>query len=319
MYNESQKLKFINSLIKDGGYRNAITSHFAKIEKYERDVWKQDVATVTPEMLNSAVSEVLSNHIRNTTSAFMISAYKKYVTWCIQSGLPANPDLLNMKGNVGTSGVGLINKMVSSPSHLKEVLDNKQLFTPTSEKTVDIVLKGALWLAFSGVELQEAVNLTSENVLFKLCIIYTKHGLHPIYPEATKELLVLCKDEKFNYHHPLYSIYRDRHKGEEILRGFNKLSAHYIQQQLASKFCDDQPYEFTYNSIYLSGEFYRMYQKESCGMPINFIDLINKDIIKRLMLPDGLQKKSVSIRRFINNKHRDYLRDYNRWKETFNL
>lgn len=319
MYNESQKLKFINSLAKDESYRNSVKSHFVKIEKYERDIWKQDLSTVTPEMLTSAISEILSSCMRNSTVKFMTSAYKKYVTWCINSGLPSNPDLLSIKGNMDASGDKLSNKMVSSPSHLKEILDDESLFRPTSEKTVDVIHKGVLWLAFSGIELNDAIKLTSENIFFKHNLIYTKMGLHPIYQESINELEILCKNKVFNYHHPLYSTVRDRYDGEEILRGFSKSNTHYIQQDIAHRFCQGQPYEFTYKSIYLSGEFYRMYQKELYGMPVNFIDLISKDLIKRSMLSDGLQAKSIPERKFINNKHKEYLRDYIRWKEVFNL
>lgn len=208
-------------------------------------------------------------------------------------------------------------KLVASPMHLQDILDNHSDLDATSEKTIDLIYKGALWLSFSGITVEQAVKMTSADIDIKRRIALTDIKAHHLYNESIDVLGLLCKMNAFTYNHPLYKTKRKRYDGEEILRGFVKITPYYFMQNLSFHFNEHKEYWLTYNSVYMSGMFYRTYQKECIDGCIDLTELISTDLIRR-----KLTDKTVNvdpIRRYTLQRYRFYLKEYQKWKDIFKL
>lgn len=203
--------------------------------------------------------------------------------------------------------------MVCSPTQLQKYLD--KVFAPEKDLTVDNTNRALFWLAFSGIRECDADKITSKNVDLENMVIRYNKREYPIYRES------LLMD--FVYKHPNYpdkESYMARVAGSSILRGvrdgttvtskITNISARI--RRLRDSGVD--MIKMSYNRIYMSGIFYRVYELERAGIDPDFSKAVD-------LYMEGREYKVYKVRDIkklkISDTKRNYLKGYERWKLAF--
>lgn len=313
MYNSEQKARFILEYSKSLSTNRFVTAIFNAMEPFETE-WGADLCTKDTETLQPAVDSLASVRIGRGWSPIYI--LKEYVRWCIRNHVPGAVDGITGIQIEGLKAVRT--RLVSSPLHLQRCLD--EVFGPLEEETVAITYRCFFWLAFAGVDEEDVYTLTADNVDFASQSIVIDGTSYPIYREALPAIKKATELTSFNYKHPNYGkvVRRDRIPGELLLRGIRgevtKLNIRANLSKMARNAvvegrCNT---ELSYSRIYLSGIFFRMYEKERAGIPVDF-----SEDAKRFMAGKTYQNKTRKNRQ--TEIEKDYEKDYQRWKMVFSV
>lgn len=323
MYNKELKEKFISEFTTNINRRRTCTTLFEALEKYENE-WHSDFCTMHEVDIKPVVADLIG--IRVTSERTRLSVLRAYVRWCLTNGVDgACGDLLEIKD----FGVEKFKKQtVANPRQLQRFLNC--ILDPESEGTVDNVYRCYYWLAFAGIGEEDAFLVNGEDVDLTEMVINYNGREYPIYREGIRAFKN-CKELKFfKFKHPNYTtkdIYKTRAVGDLLLRGMsNKKSIKAMRVEMSKK-QKNQKYrlastindksldlQLSYYRVALSGIFYRVYEAERAGMPVDFMDVAESFM-------EGKTYHLESGRNLIGAKQRqiasEYLEDYNRWKEAF--
>jgi hypothetical protein len=212
---------------------------------------------------------------------------------------------------------------VLSPKHLQQCLD--ALFVAEFENTVDNTHRCYYWLAFAGATAEEALSVRNSDVDIIRSSVRLESGKELVIYKEGKAALKLCLTQtQFEIHSPIYHkiSYRDRVPSDKILRGVKGMpSPTSMRTLLASRTRlvdnkDSVAANLSYIKIWLSGIFYRTYERELIGIKPDFMPLANE-------LVAGRQYDLSSGRNTLQAKRRqlarEYLKDYERWKLAHSL
>lgn len=252
---------------------------------------------------------------------------REYVKWCGRNGYAVSNGIFEVRIN---SIEKIQNQMVSSPYHLS--LKMKECFADTKEETIDITYRVFLWLAFAGLEDEEAIKVTSDCIDFKnLRINFNGHS-YEMYKEGLADFEKACTLTTFLYQHPKYTIRRNRAEGNIITRGFcsPKMDLNTIRPIINKRFAmgdvaeksvegvkPRQKSHISYKKIWLSGVFYRAYEQERAGMPVDFSDLVARSIELKEQGKKYTVTKTRTLNTIANTFEKEYLTDYAKWKCAF--
>ena len=75
----------------------------------------------------------------------------------------------------------------------------------------------------------------------------------------------------------------------------------------------DMKLELSFNRIWLSGVFYRMWEDEQAGLPVDFRSIAELDLAGKNY---KLDQSRLTMNAKRNELARDYRDDYERWKQT---
>ena len=256
MYNEDRKQAYIDGSNYSVKQKEFLKKIFTKSEPYEvsasKDVSEMDIAEL--KTVIDRVGGMRVNSWGNT-----VSALRTYVKWCVASGYPGSHEIFDQ---VIVSGVDALRKrMVASPAYLESVLDDT--FSPVPERKVDLIFRGFLWLAFSGMEEEDTFDVTAEDLDFITMKIRYNGRTYPIYAEAVQTLHYLAECDTFVHSHPVHSqdSERPRIDGTSILRGFKGFAdIKSFRGRLSSLFMKSKKttgVSLSYTSTWLSGFYYR--------------------------------------------------------------
>ena len=350
MYNEEVKNAFI--LDYAGGILSTekmANTLFNATEDFEKE-WGADLATVDEETIKPMMDEVLGLRLRSHWGYRTI--LREYAKWCLLHK-DVVPGATKSVLNVECDGVSKIRRqMVSGPVHLQNVLD--MMFEPEDDKKIDNLYRCYFWMAFSGLNEEEALNLDKSCInLNEMQIEYDimvvgadgeeehMRKIAPIYTQARKAFENAVNLTSFVYENPAYTpskriSYRDRVEGTKLMRGIRadtrfdtiratisritkKKSTESAQKALLS---GDNFHEFqiSYKRIQMSGIFYRAYERERAGMDVSFDDAI--DLYHEKKYHNAVKRKYENGKRVSKGKrfrNLDYYfrADYERWKHAF--
>lgn len=305
MYNESNKRRFIDDYAGSLSTRTMVEAFFNSIEKYEI-AWQADICTKSVDDLQPVVDEVVGLRIKS--QMLYITILKEYVKWCLAMKIPGSRDDML---KIDSVGVGRIKRqMVSSPLHLQRYLNS--IFDKESEETIDNIYRCYFWMAFSGIDEEDAFLVKSDDVDFTTLSIRYKTYTVPIYREAMPAFKNAATLNSFLYKNQNYTnpIRRDRVPGDTIMRGVRSnpkiLSIRRVLSSRSVKAFEDgvTDTQLSFGRVKLSGIFYRAYERERAGFHINF---------KQEVLADG-KSRSLSKQ---NQIEKEYFEDYKRWKLAF--
>lgn len=150
-----------------------------------------------------------------TTHWRLMLAYYNYCRWCMrQKYCNGNVVALSMITEIHD----IRTSMIASASDLHFALN--EIFEDERKNTVDVIGRALMWVLYSGVELETAVELTAENVDLKKREIhvngktykYSKHAAYSIRAAATLDELV--------YQNNVYTTVRPRGAGDKLFRAF---------------------------------------------------------------------------------------------------
>lgn len=339
MYNESRKKAFIKQYTQKASTAKKVAQIFSWFEPYE-EAWGGDISQQKEEILQPVVINLTGVRTKSVEAVLVI--LREYVKWCASNGYETSQAIFNIRTAYGEK---IRKQMVANPSDLKERLDG--CFGKAELETVDLTYKVFMWLAFLGLSDRDAVRVTSDCVDFKKMVIRFEGEDYEICRECVEDLRKVCELTSFWYHHPPnYTARRDRAGGNVIIRGFRsptvnlkslrpvvnkKIAAYSIEKEKGS---DDKTMDvggidgeksvhqrtyMSYNKVHLSGVFYRMFEAERSGVPVDFSEYVGKYMANRVRL--GKAEYAYSDTRthttVANTLEKDLCTDYEKWKCAF--
>lgn len=314
MYNESQKRAFIEAHTDSDKTAAKIAQIFSWFESYE-EKWELDLSQQSAENLQPVINEL--SGIRTKSTENILYILKEYVKWCVNNGYKTSNGIFEVRVVITDK---IRTQMVASPYHLSLILDTH--FSKAEEETIDITYRVFLWMAFAGLEDKDAVRVTGNSVNLKDFEIVFEGHKYELYKECLDDFEKACSLTSFQYNHPNYTTRRDRAIGNTIMRGFRSPTVDLmtirpvVNKKLLVSIDEQHPdakHPISYNRIYLSGLFYRTYERERAGHPVNFSDIVAITMKNK----NYTTTKTRTLTTIANTLEREYLADYERWKCAF--
>lgn len=308
MYNEERKMRFLTEMRSSVDFGRSV---FNTIEPYEQKEEK-DLCELTVDILQPIANAKFGSRTRTTDST--IAFLRSYVGWCKEQGYPTCSDVYELKTEMDEK---MKRMMIASPIHLEAILN--KIFEPVASETVDCLYRCYLWMGFAGIEEAEAIEVTVDEIDFDTMTIEHGGKSYEIYREAVPAFKMACNATEFRYVNPNYTDgkqggYRNRYPGEHLLRGIRsaQIKLTTIRAVIGKKF-KAEGIETSYGKIRLSGLFYKTYEMERFGEPINF-DVF---IIERMGKTDHQYHRNYTRNKLANGIRRDLEDDYECWKAAF--
>ncbi|MEG1563845.1 MAG: hypothetical protein RR365_08980 [Bacteroides sp.] len=298
MTNPERKKAFIDSLSESLRAQNLrYLTFFSDIE----DETGRDLAELRKEEIGKIIS---ANYGLLTSSKnLFIGCIKRYLVWSRENGyVDSIPD-------IGDTCIvqedAIREKMVSSPLHLQMQLN--KVFHPEKYETIDCVGRAYLWMAFIGIRQGESLRLKNGQVDLVNREITIGVNVFDMPKEALLSITQCVTLKSFNSIHPLYGqlVTRSRVESDIVLRGIKAMPTVCGLNATVIKKETDY-FKPSYNTIRLSGMFYRTFNRERADQNPNFYNLA-------LELSEG---KDVSART-IKRKTVNLQKDYEEWKNAF--
>lgn len=314
MYNESLKINFIRDYTQSINTANVATTIFNAFEPYEIE-WKSDLSTKSAGELQPVIDEIVG--LRRKSQWMSLTVLKEYVKWCIAMNVPGACDGML---HITVAGLDKVKRqMVSGPVHLQRYLD--ELFDPESKETVDNLYRCYYWMAFSGIQEDETLSIKTTDIDFTEMTIRCGDNVFPLYRESLPAFHNAIELTEFSYIHPNYSkiIRRNRVPGETIMRGVKAVTKTLtIRSVLTHRSADalhrgKTKQQLSFYRVRISGLFYRMYERERAGIPVDFSDAAVKFMSGKTYTLN--EKYKIEYKQ--NSVERDYMEDYQRWKLAF--
>ena len=326
MYNQELKEQFVSAYSKNESKRRSLYNIFEALGKYEEKLSK-DFCQMNDEEINYVLQELMGYRARSKTTRG--SSLRAYARWCFDNQIPG---AMRSMESIDFDRIGL-DKMrrqsVASPQHLQRYLDS--VFEKESEGTVDVVYRCFFWLAYMGIMKEEnALSIDISDVDFEDMAIHFNGKDYPFYREAIMSIKKCATLESFRYLHPNYEpVIRERAPGTKLLRGFKDVpSIHAFRNTICRKererkFCTDAmkndkslDLSLSFDRVWLSGRFFVMLENERSGMSVDFTYLAEEFM-------EGRKYDLSHSRNLIGAKKRqvarDYLRDYEQWKQAYSV
>ena len=316
MYNQELKERFIAEFSDKESRKRVAREFFDAFEEHER-AWSADLCTRSAEELQPILNPMIG--VRRGSKYVRVNILSAYLKWCVKQGVPGAKDISDQI--VVSRDDNMRRGTVANPAHLQWYLD--QLLRPESEQTVDAILRCYYWLAYSGVTEEEALRVRVQDVNFAtMSINCGNYKEVPIYREAIPAFRCCVEQTQFKFVTTNYNkvSYRDRAPGDLLLRGIKTMSdaaGFRVKMSNKSKAAIAEgktDLRLSYFKVFLSGLFYRTYELERAGMPIDF----KKIAIADLCAVSRIYKTEESITRgYRTMKAREYQLDYECWKRAY--
>lgn len=330
LYNEMRKRAFLSAKAREAGSNNVLLSLFERIAEHECR-YERDFAEMDESQRSKTVSEVAG--LSRKTIYAAESTLREYVRWCSERGYAISGEPETIRADITER---IRRSMVYSPADLLTTLQS--VFPEPDIHGIHAVYRSYLWLAFAGLEEQEAIRLTPEHLHFNKMEIRlpgANFSSYPIYAEAAEDFKKACAMEQICENKGkknISLIWKDRAPGNLILRGkmtdkpleeVLKTSIRPLVSRAFARAAQTAPAnvrtELSYRRAYMSGVFYREWLAEKEGFEANFIkyarvDFDNRNRISGYKLNDRYNENHV-----ISVLRKSYEDDYRRWKEAFRL
>lgn len=319
MYNEELKTRFIQEYTKSISRAEACVQAFNAIEPFEVQ-WDADFCTKSAAELEPVVEQLIGFRVRSRWLRIII--FQKYVKWCLAHKVK---DACDGMLQVECAGLDKVRtQMVSNPTMLQAYLD--VVCDPESEKTTDNIYRCFYWMAYSGMDEHDIMNVKCSDVDFNNMVIRYGGEEYEIHREAIPAFRNAATLTEFVYKHPNYppdkKVIRNRALGDTLIRGIRSttsLAALRVElSRRSKKFIEDglTDKQLSYYRVYLSGLFYNMKKREEAGIPVDFTGVASRFMEGKTYKLDAGRNTPEAKKRAVVN---DYLQDYERWKAAFNL
>ena len=306
MYNQEIKEKYIKEEAKSHRGKTRSTIFFNAIEPYETK-WNSDLCSMKVEQLSEVLQKTSGMSV--TTRSSNYTRAKRYIEWCIANNVPgACGAILDVKRDDISQVENIRRRTVKNPFELNVFLN--QLFDPDTEDTIDLTYRCYFWCAYAGIKQEDVMSIRTRNVDLIDGVIRYKGEEFPIYQEARTVFKKCVKLNQFiNKKYKSEIVYKDRVDGNLLLRGLRAAPTVSYFGGLISKIVkaanDNGKVNKTlaYTDAYISGFYYRMYLRESAGLPIPF-EQLTKAIYGDIK-PKDIGRYATAVKK-----------NYYSWKET---
>lgn len=297
MYNEKQKMGFINNFTNSESTKTRLKKLFNLAEIFEHRL-KKDISLFTKkETIN-----FITKHGGKTTGSInsTISLLRQYVSWCINNRI-LGKDGVNVLDDIRFSDISYMSihkdAYIGSPEHFEQYADNYGYDVRIDSN--DNMAYAALWLSYCGID--DVMNVKKSDVHLEQGYIEYNYKRYKIYPQAIPTLKKALNMMVFSVSRKNGSYVDLQIKDTPyILRLTVPVNYYKMSTMISIKECTGN---LTIESTYRSGIYYRMYEDERRGNPLKYTEILNDS---------GIHKKLPNA-----SQVRDFENDYNQWKKTF--
>lgn len=315
MYNREQKEAFIRQYAKNRISETTVKSFFKRSAPFEEKL-KKDLGLFTSSDLQELFNS-FDDITRNTVMLYR-TCYRSYIRW----GTDCGKDWTDQLGSVSVVFQSPATKFVGSPEHLEAELNRR--FLPESDMSVDNIYRAYYWLAYAGVRESDAISLTGAHIHSREGEIVYNNRTYPIYDQAAECLANCATMTSFKVHivrkGAPYIRTLNRTDGDQLLRSTRNLcgSRQWYNQMINYHPIPNESEFITLQYLYIwkSGIFYRMYERELAGIPVDFSDSARLYIEGREYNLNSLHGR---IRYRIQRVDKQMREEYMIWKEAFAL
>lgn len=332
MYNEPVKQAFIRKYTASGQTKKLLLHIFSRTqeieERYHTDFYAMNVKQAQ-EAFNCA-----SGVQTNGASAILL-ILKAYVRWCTANGYQTSDAVYDLRFDVYDK---VRSGYVSSPRHLKDTLD--EVFKNPDQNEIEYIYRSYFWLGFMGLKVQEAIQVTADVLDFtNMHLTFFHDGTtRLIYPESLQDLRKAVELKELREPRGKEGVKKPRADGREILRG--KVSRLTMEESIELTFRPTISRAFkaamksvsiaqegggrevsksfssklTFKHAYMSGIFYRAYEKERMGIPPDFDEIV---LAERRNSKEVSSSQNYTERKLLNGIIRGMEQDYDNWKSVF--
>lgn len=300
MFNESQKIAFIKSATKSASSARSFETPFRHSEKQEA-LLDADICTWNEEQIVSFFKSRKHTNIRSLQNEYY--TIRRYVKWCTENQIPNTSEAINnVNVDLLVDPSGYAEKMINSPASLTEYLSKIPEKGPASVPV--FIFNAYYWLAFCGIPQDLLFSIKKDNIDIQNQMISIDGLNRDICAEAKQAIEYIALWAK---------------TGETIFAGYG----HAINSKDIGSYVKDRivgAKYLTYDNVYKSGLFYRMYQRELSGFPVSFDEEVEKSIERHEYAgygDDRARKESIRSRK--NKMRKSLLDDYALWKAAFGL
>lgn len=322
--------------------QKVITGILEDAQRFEKE-WGIDCSVADTEQLQILVNHILRH--RRFDPGVVPDTLSKYAAWRKKKKLPSGNAIRHV---VIDPAIKVRRGMVYSPTHLSDTLNT--VFPPTQEDTTDILYCAYLWLAFSGLEEEQAMRVKSQDLNFDISAICIDGEKFPIYPDSLDAFYDSVRVEQFTVFRTKDGKRKPvdylREPGDELLRGKQnnrgKITAGKIvtsfRPTISRRFAEieafdqsmgivrDIPYEISYDRVYLSGIYYRALKWEQAHHePYSFTREAEKRLAAKYALnPEQFdswseERRAANNSRYINRVKQKMREEFLIWKQAFTM
>ena len=316
MFNADAKRKFIDYYTDKKSTKEYCITLFEATGEYE-EKWGADLCSRSVEELETMAEDIMG--LRYWDRNPRIFVLNDYTRWCLDNDVPGANDNFFKINPENTEKMRRL--MVANPVHLEWYLN--KIFDPVSEETVDIVYRCYFWLAFFGLPEEDVFDVTAKSLDLKTASIIVNGRTYPIYREALPALKKASKLKEFVFKHPNYTGYimKIRAAGTSLIRGMNETLQLQSFRVIISRKTKDgleaaEGAKLTYQRTWVSGMYYRAFQKEQIGLEVDFHDLAKRQMEGKDYKVDG---KTNTRRAIMLKKANNFKSDYGNWKKAFRI
>lgn len=300
MFNEEQKLAFIKSTTKSASSAKSLGMTFRHSEEQEA-ILNADICTWNEDQIVSFFKSRKHTNIRSLQNECY--AIRKYVKWCAENQIPNTSGAIN---DVDVSSLvnpsGYTEKMIDSPASLTRYLSN--ISEGGKANTPVFIFNAYYWFAFCGIPQDLLFSVKKNNIDVQK---------HTISIDGLNRNICVEAEQAIEYITDLAKASETIFSGYEHVINSRDIGS-YIKGRIA-----DAKY-LTYDNVYKSGLFYRMYQRELSGFPVSFDEEVMRGIERREYAGHGNDyTKRGSIRSRKSKMRKTLLNAYALWKIAFNL
>lgn len=332
MYNDQVKCAFIQRYTASDQTEKLVRGIFDRMQGVE-EKYDTDFYAMNTEQAQEAFTSVTGTRIKGANTILMI--LKAYVRWCVANGYPASNSVQDVRLDVYDK---FKEGYVASPLHLKETLD--VVFYRPDLNGIEYIYRTYFWLAFMGLQVSEAIQVKDSDIDFDNMRLKffdakrKKEERFPMYVESLPDFRQAKVMKTISEPRGTKGVSKDRASGNELLRG--KVSKRTLEEAITLTYrpviCrtfkeTPQRYEregkevpktvslkLTYNHAYMSGIFYRMYERERMGIPPDFDEIVLRE---RRNVTNPHYPRGYSERKLLNILIKNMGQDYENWKSVF--
>ncbi len=322
MLNTELKDGFVRQFSESESVRHRCYSVFARLGDFEDKLGK-DVYEFTDREMTDVLAQ--TSGLRRSTQYQTIRIINEYLKWARSNGI-------NVVCNTVSEGDEDVvqnyrKKMVFGVEHLSRLFS--AIFGTSGGDGSYIIFRCYLWLAFVGIDFEDAYELRTRDVDTDYMRVLVKGREYPLYKESIPDFKSAKELTAFRLPNHLYPdkvTIVDREDGDRLLRRMKKATnadagdpantvGSTIRRYVRDAVCGKKlavTNTLTYSNVKLSGLFYRMYLREEMGFPVDF----------KLIAEMDIANDDISGRRRIAKKSRivaGYKEDYAVWKRAYEL
>ena len=317
MFSELRKRAFIKECAKSIKTKEAYEALFGRSEPFERK-FDKDLCQFSVDELQKMCDSIFD--VRVNTRQNYIYKLNIYLNWAVDNVIYGAVN--NLSEIVFDHTLIVKGRMVGNPTQLALLLD--KVFRKVDDYTIETIYRSVYWLAFCGVDIDAIRSLTTDNIDLQDMKIHFNGKSVRLCADAVSSIRLCMELTQLRVYHPNSKnpdsyTWHDRPDGNILLRGTKEkdgielLTENAGRKIRAANKSGKINCNLTYETVKLSGLFYRIHENEIAGLAPDFHWLAERMSEGKVYKTDTDHSRRAAINRVANT----YQKDYESWKNAF--